>query len=427
MTELSIQPKGALQGEIKVPGDKSVSHRSLLLNLLANGSARIEGLLASEDVQSTQAAVEALGAVVVQEGQGLRITPPATLSEPEDVLDCGNSGTTIRLLCGLLASEPFLTVLTGDHSLRKRPMGRVTVPLRELGASLTGRQDGKLAPLVVKGGQMAPGQRFDLSIASAQVKTALLLAGRKVGISVREPGQSRDHTERMLRQMGADLTKDEDGWLHLAPTPSLKPLDVQVPGDVSSAAFFLVAASVVPGSDVWIRGVGMNPTRTGVVDALLAMGAQIEVHPVQAAGAEPIADLHVTYRGLKGARIDGDLALRSLDELPVLAVAAAFAEGTTTIADAEELRVKESDRIARVVEGLKALSVDVEEHPDGMTIQGGRPLVGPAAINARGDHRIAMAFAVAGMVAPGGVCIEGAEAISTSYPTFLAHVEALRG
>ncbi|TNE87786.1 MAG: 3-phosphoshikimate 1-carboxyvinyltransferase [Deltaproteobacteria bacterium] len=422
MSTWTVHGRGPLRGELTVPGDKSISHRSLLFNALASGPARVRGLLEGEDVHSTASALSALGTEIERDGDAV-VVRPRPLAEPADVIDCGNSGTTIRLLTGILARQPFLSVLTGDGSLRKRPMRRVIDPLTAMGARIDGRDGGRLPPLVIRGGALTPGHRFDLSISSAQVKSCLLLAGMTGGVWVREPRQSRDHSERMLRAMGADLI-DEDGGLRLAPTAVLEPLDVDVPGDISSAAFWLVGGAVVPGSDITLRQVGLNPTRTGVVDALRAMGAQLEVEPVDAAGAEPIGNVRVRAGGLRGTRIDGELALRCLDELPVLAVAAAFAEGETTIADAGELRVKESDRIARVVQGLRAMHVQVEEHPDGMTIVGGHPH-GPARVDATGDHRIAMAFAIAALAGEGPVELTGAEAIGTSYPQFAAHLEAL--
>lgn len=418
----TVCSRGPLRGELQVPGDKSISHRSLLFNALANGPARVRGLLDGEDVHSTAAALGALG-VQIEHRDDETIVRPSGLREPGDVVDCGNSGTTIRLLTGILARQPFLSVLTGDASLRSRPMRRVLAPLTQMGAVLDGRDNGRLPPLVIRGRELTPGHRFDLTISSAQVKTCLLLAGMPGGVTVAEPRQSRDHSERMLRGMGADL-RDDDGALQLRPTETLEPLDVDVPGDVSSAAFWLVAGAVVPGSEIVLRRVGLNPTRTGVVDALIAMGADLSIEPEQAAGAEPMGTLSIRAGGLQGARIAGDLALRCLDELPVLAVAAAFAEGETVIADAAELRVKESDRIARTVTGLRALGVEVEERPDGMVIRGGQPR-GPARVDATGDHRIAMAFAVAALAGQGSVELQGAEAISTSYPQFADHLGAL--
>jgi 3-phosphoshikimate 1-carboxyvinyltransferase len=422
MRRWCVEPRGALHGTLSVPGDKSISHRSLLFNALANGPARIRGLLDGEDVRSTRAALEQLG-TRFEETEGGLILHPAPLTESEDVIDCGNSGTTIRLLCGILARQRFLSVLTGDSSLRRRPMGRVLRPLLEMGAVVDGRSEGTKPPLALRGNPLTEQARFDLTISSAQVKTCLLLAGLPGGVWVREPRQSRDHSERMLRAMGADL-RDEDGGLRLMPTSTLQPLDVDVPGDISSAAFWLVAGSIVPGSDIRLCGVGLNPTRTGILDALRAMGADLEITPMETRGCEPVGDVRVRFARLHGTRIDGELALRCLDELPVLAVAAAFASGETVIADAEELRVKESDRIARVVTGLRALRVTVEERPDGMVVQGGEPS-GPAEIDGRGDHRIAMAFAVAAAAGAGPLTILGAEAIDTSYPLFGQHLETL--
>ena len=422
-----VEPSaGALRGQVSVPGDKSVSHRAILLNTLASHPARVSGLLDSADVHATRRACEAVGARIEGDADQVVVHPPDAIREPLEVIDCGNSGTTMRLLAGLLAAEPLHAVLTGDGSLRRRPMGRITDPLRHLGVQVDGRVDGTLAPLSLRGPATRP-TREDLTIASAQVKSAILLAGRHVGVSVREPRRSRDHTERMLIAMGAALTEGEDGWLELAPVERLAPLDLEVPGDISSAAFLLAAASLVEGSEVVLRGVGVTDTRAGVLDALLAMGADIRVDPRDDA-FEPVADLRVCAAGLRGTRIDGELALRALDELPVLAVTAAFAEGETVIADAAELRVKESDRLARTAAGLRALGAEVEERPDGMVIAGG---LAPAAlteaveIDCTHDHRIAMAFAVAGLVR-GPVRLVGADT-STSYPQFFTHLEALGG
>jgi len=420
-----VEPTGPLRGECALPGDKSISHRSLIFAALTPGPSRIRGLLEAGDVAATQRAVEALGAEVAMPEPGERVVRgPSSLGEPADVVDCGNSGTSMRLLCGLLAGVPGLSVLTGDHSLRRRPMGRVVEPLRRMGAQVDGRAGATLAPLVVRGGALQPAAH-DLAIASAQVKSALLLAGLSGGVSVREPRQSRDHTERFLAAMEAGLRRENTGWLHLDGGASLRPVDVVVPADISSAAFLLVAASVVEGSELVLPGVGLNPTRCGVVDALRLMGADIEVVDAQGDALEPRGTLVVRHAPLRGARIDGDLALRALDELPVLAVAAAFAEGPTTIADAAELRVKESDRIARVARGLQALGVEVDERPDGMRIEPGRGPRGPARIDATGDHRIAMSFAVAGRAAPGGVTIEAADAVASSWPGFYDTLTAL--
>lgn len=425
MSELRVGTSGPLRGEVNVPGDKSVSHRALLFNALATGSSRVRGLLEAGDVAATRRAVQALGVEVGLDGTDTVIRASGRLVEPDDVIDCGNAGTAMRLLAGVIAADPVFAVLTGDGSLRRRPMRRVAEPLRRMGARVDGRDDGARAPITVRGA-VTDGGAHDLSVASAQVKTAILLAGRRVGVSVREPGLSRDHSERMLTAMGASLSLAADGWLRLDPVGSLTPVDVDVPGDISSAAFWLVAGSITEGSEIVLRRVGVNPTRAGVIDVLRAMGADITVLPIEQAGAEPVADLVVRHAALRGVRIDGDLALRALDELPVLSVAASYADGETVIADAEELRVKESDRIARVASGLRALGIGVEERPDGMVIQGGRPR-GPATIDARGDHRIAMSFAVAAAAGAGDLTLLGAEEIGSSYPTFLSDLEALRG
>lgn len=426
--EWTLGPRGPLRGTLQVPGDKSVSHRSLLFHALANGPAVVHGLLESEDVAATHAAVRALGVHTERQSDGsLRIEPPANgLSASAGTVDCGNSGTSIRLLCGLLAGQGVAATLTGDDSLSRRPMLRVVDPLRAMGAQIDGRDNGRFPPLQLASATLHSA-RHDLAIASAQVKSCLLLAGLRCGVAVREPRVSRDHTERMLRAMGADLIDTSEGWLELAPSAELSPLDLTVPADVSAAAFWMVAASIVPGSDVLLPAVGDNPTRTGVVDALLAMGADLERSPREVRG-EPLADLRIRATELQAARIDGDLALRALDELPVLAVAAATAHGTTVIADAHELRVKESDRIARVVAGLRSCGVQVDEQPDGMVIEGcGGPLPGGGEVDAHGDHRIAMAFAVAAMHSQAPIHITGAHSVRSSYPAFLDHLEALVG
>lgn len=403
-----------LRGELPVPGDKSISHRAVLFPLLGRRAVTVVGRLRAGDVDASLRVARALGATLEEEGDTLRIAPPARWSEPVGVLDCGNSGTTIRLAAGLLAPFDGFVVLDGDDSLRSRPMARVLGPLRAMGAAVDGRDGGRLAPICVRGGALRPVDHV-LPVASAQVKSALLLAGRACGVSVREPLPSRDHTERLLRAMGADL-RAEDGALRLRPAP-LEGVDVAVPGDLSAAAFPLVAATLCAGSDLWLRGVGVNPTRAGVLDALRAMGADVELHPLPDASGEPRADLRVRSAPLRGAAIGGELALRALDELPVLAVAAAFAQGTTTISDAAELRVKESDRIARTAAGLRALGIAVDERPDGMVIEGGRPR-GPATVDATGDHRIAMAFAIADRAMGGGVALRGRDSVASSWPSF---------
>ncbi len=411
----------ALRGTVRVPGDKSISHRALLLPALARGPTRIRGLGWNEDVERSKRLVEALGVQVRRDGSDW-IVEPGPLREPGAVIDCGNSGTTLRIGAGVLAHAPGLRVLSGDPSLRRRPMRRIVEPLRSLGLTMRGRRRGTRAPLVLEGGVERPGA-FALEVASAQVKSALLVACRDVGCRLVEPRPSRDHTERLLRAMGARLRSEEEALI-LEPGP-WEGTTIDIPGDLSSAAFWLGAASIVPGSEVFLPDVGLNPTRDGVLRALLAMGADIAVEN-RRDGVEPRGDLRVRSADLQGIRIDGELALACLDELPLLAVVASQACGETIIADAAELRVKESDRIAEVVAGLRACGIQVEERHDGMVIQGGRFRGAQPRIDARHDHRLAMAFTVAGLCHPRGVEIVHAESVRTSYPSFFEDLERLR-
>jgi len=423
-----VAPGGPLRGSVDVPGDKSQSHRTLMLGALADGPSRVQNGLRSGDIACLARAMRACGVGVDDRGAEWRIEPPHALAEPSDVLDLGNSGTSLRLLTGLFAGRPGdrQCVLTGDDSLRERPMARVIEPLRRMGAEVGARQRDRLAPVVVRGREL---QRVhhDLPIASAQVKSSLLLAGLGTGVSLTQPGESRDHTERMLASMGARLQSD-GRRVTLEPTERLTAFDWTVAGDVSSAAFWLVAGSLVPGSEIVLRNVGLNPTRTGVIDALRAMGADLEIERTHEA-PEPRGDIVVRHAPLRGTTIAGELALRAIDEVPGLAVAAAFASGETTFSDLAELRVKESDRLARVGEGLEAMGFAIEARSDGFVVEG-RPEshrgASFARIDARGDHRIAMAFAVAGSVR-GGVELVGAEEVASSYPRFFDDLERLRG
>jgi 3-phosphoshikimate 1-carboxyvinyltransferase len=417
-----IAPHGALRGTLDVPGDKSISHRAFLLGTLCNGTVRVAQPLESADIACSRRLAEAVGARVHVSDDGYAIEGAGEhLVEPPDVLWCGNSGTTMRIGAGVVSHAPGVRVMTGDASLRRRPMRRIVDPLRAFGLQVTAANGGTRAPLVVSGGP-THATAFDLDTASAQVKSALLLAGGRTGVRVREPRQSRDHTERMLHALGARLSRDADGWWSLRPSP-WSGTDLTVPGDLSSAAFWLVAASIHPGSDLVLPGVGLNPTRRGVIDALTMMGADITIEDA-VDDVEPRGTLHVRHAELRGVHIDGDLALSCLDELPVLAVAAALAEGETVIADASELRVKESDRIARVARGLRAMGIEVEERPDGMVIEGGH-FSGPRPrIDAEGDHRLAMAFAVAGGRHPEGVVLDHASSVATSYPGFFDDLAA---
>lgn len=424
----------SLQGRIRVPGDKSISHRALMLGALAEGTTTIEGLLLGEDPRSTAQCFRALGAEISElnthqvtvRGIGL-----GQLLEPLDVLDAGNSGTTLRLMLGILASHAgrFFTV-TGDSSLRSRPMSRVVNPLRQMGAQIWGRKEGSLAPLAIQGQTLRP-IHYHSPIASAQVKSCILLAGLMTEgqTTVTEPALSRDHSERMLRAFGADLTVDPQTHSVTVTGPArLQGQSVVVPGDISSAAFWLVAGAIVPGSDLTVENVGVNPTRTGVLEALAQMGADITQENGREVAGEPVADLRVRYRGgegrlpLKACRIAGDLIPRLIDEIPVLAVAAAFAEGTTVIQDAAELRVKESDRITVMADQLNRMGASITELPDGMEITGGHPLSGTE-VDSYTDHRIAMSLAIAALTASGTTTIQRAEAAAISYPDFVPTLE----
>jgi 3-phosphoshikimate 1-carboxyvinyltransferase len=418
----------SLKGKIRVPGDKSISHRALMLGALALGETKIEGLLLGEDPRSTAKCFQAMGAsiselnteLVTVQGIGL-----GNLIEPIDILDAGNSGTTLRLMLGLLASHPdkFFTV-TGDSSLRSRPMSRVVKPLQQMGAQIWGRKGSSLAPLAVQG-QALKAIQYNSPIASAQVKSCVLLAGLMTEgkTTVTEPALSRDHSERMLRAFGAELEVDpENKSVTVIGGATLHGQTVVVPGDISSAAFWLVAAAIVPDSELVIENVGVNPTRTGILEALAMMGADIGQENLREVAGEPVADLRVRSSQLKSCTLAGDIIPRLIDEIPVLAVAAIFAEGTTVIKDAEELRVKESDRIAVMARQLTKMGAKVTELPDGMEITGGTKLIG-VDVDSYTDHRIAMSLAIAALQATGTTTIHRAEAASISYPNFIATLQ----
>jgi 3-phosphoshikimate 1-carboxyvinyltransferase len=428
---LRVRPARRLTGRAEVPGDKSISHRAALLGGIAQGVTEIHGYLEAEDCLRSLAAIGALGVEVTRKGPGeYRIAGAGLrgLSEPGDVIDCGNSGTTARLLLGLLAGQPFWTMLTGDESLRRRPMGRVAEPLRRMGATVVGRADGARLPLAVRGADRLTAIDYLLPVASAQLKSALLLAGLYAAgpVTVREPAASRDHSERMLRRFGV-LVETADGMVRITPS-ELTGTTLRVPGDLSSAAFLLAAALVVPGSRVTVAGVGLNPTRTGLLEVLGEMGARLFVTPEKCPGepVEPLGSIVAETSELRGTRIAGALIPRLIDEVPVLAVVAAVAEGRTEIRDAAELRVKESDRIAMLARGLGAMGVRVSELPDGLAIDGGARLRG-ARVASGGDHRLAMALAVAGLVAEGETVVEDTACIETSFPGFAETVNALTG
>ena len=434
----TVQRPARLRGTIAIPGDKSITHRALLFNALARGDARVEGFLDAADTRSTAACVRALGVRIDEPQPGVLIVRGhgrSALAEPDDVLDCGNSGTTMRLLAGMLAGLPVLAVLSGDDSLRQRPMARIVQPLTALGADVSGRTDGTLPPLVVRGGPLRGGTTVETPVASAQVKSALLLAGLAADgpTTVVEPSRSRDHTERMLGAMGAGIEVEGATVTITPPAGDLSAIDVTVPGDISTAAPWLVAATLHPDAELLLTGVGVNPTRTGLIDVLRAMGADIESLEQRTSGGEPVADLRVRSAALHGVEVSGELVPRAIDELPLVALAGALAEGETVIREAQELRVKESDRVATTAAMLRAFGVEIAERRDGMVVQGGARLRA-GAVGSSGDHRLAMLAAVAGLLAEGETVVEGAEAVQVSYPDFwrtLARLgttpEAVRG
>jgi 3-phosphoshikimate 1-carboxyvinyltransferase len=431
-----VDARGPLTGTITVPGDKSISHRSLMLSALAIGTSRIDGLLEGEDVLATAAAMRAMGARIERQADGswqVDGVGVGGLLQPATALDMGNSGTSTRLLMGLVASHPITATFTGDASLSGRPMGRVIEPLERMGAAITASPGGRL-PLMLRGIAPAVPIEYTLPVASAQVKSAILLAGLNApGITrVIEPVATRDHSERMLAGFGATLTVEPSAAgriIGIHGEAELKPQAITVPGDPSSAAFWLVAASIVPGSDVMIRNVGLNPTRIGLIAALRMMGADIVELDARTVGGEPVADLRVRHAALTAIEVPPDLAPSMIDEYPVLFVAAAFAVGRTIARGAHELRVKESDRIATMAAALGACGVAVTEHEDGMSIDGtgGEAIPGGATIASRLDHRIAMSMTVAGLHAVRSVTIDDAVPVATSYPQFFASLEQLSG
>ncbi|MGE4530366.1 MAG: 3-phosphoshikimate 1-carboxyvinyltransferase [Acidithiobacillus sp.] len=412
-----VHPGASLKGRFQVPGDKSISHRSVILGALAEGVTEVEGLLEGDDVLATIAAFRAMGVAIEGPVQGhLRIQGVGLqgLRAPQAPLDCGNSGTAMRLLAGVLAGQSFASTLVGDASLHRRPMGRVLQPLMAMGAHITA-EDGK-APLRIQG-QPLQGIQYDLPVASAQVKSAVLLAGMYAAgqTCVTEPAPTRDHTEQMLKGFGYAVEK-AGPTACLNSGGRLQGQKLQVPGDISSAAFFLLGATVAPGSDVVLEGVGINPTRTGIIEILTRMGARIDLTALREVGGEPVADIRVRHAPLQGIHIPPHLVPLAIDEFPALFIAAACAKTPTTISGAEELRVKESDRIAVMATGLRALGIAVEERPDGAVItpsqiQGGQ-------IDSHGDHRVAMAFAMAGLVAADTIEILDCNNVATSFPSF---------
>ncbi len=424
-----VAPASRLSGEVAVPGDKSISHRSIMFASLAEGTTRVTGLLRGEDCLSTLKAFQQLGIQVedksadelIIHGRGLD-----GLQEAGDVIDCGNSGTTMRLMSGILSAQPFFSVLTGDQYLRRRPMARIIKPLGTMGAKILGREQNTKAPLAIIGGNLIP-TTYDSPISSAQVKSAVLLAGMQIDAetTVTEPFLSRDHSERMLRYFGAEI-ESFDGGARVKGRVRLQGRDVSVPGDISSAAFYLVAGLIVPNTELMLLNVGVNPTRSGIIDILLQMGGQIELCNPREVSGEPVADLLVKSSQLKGIDIAGELIPRAIDEMPVVSVAAVFADGVTTIREAEELRVKETDRIAAMCDVLSKVGAKIEPRDDGMVITGTGRLSG-GKVDSFGDHRIAMSMAVAALAADGEIEISDTACTETSFPGFWGLLESIRG
>jgi 3-phosphoshikimate 1-carboxyvinyltransferase len=416
-----------VRGTVTPPGDKSISHRAAIFNAIAQGVATVEGFQQGADCLSTLRCLRALGVRLELDGGGtLRIEGAGRhgLREPLVVLNCGNSGTTMRLLTGLLAAQPFFSVMTGDSSLRSRPMARVIEPLARMGATIAARESGTKAPLAIHGGVLS-GISYEMPVASAQVKSALLLAGlyAKGETSVTEPAPTRDHTERMLKAMGAQIQFGEGPRVMVRPLDrELNSLSLRVPGDISAAAPWLVLGAIHPDAELRIPAVCVNPTRTGILDILHAMGADLRLEEERTWGGEPVADIVVRSSQLHGTEVGGDLVPRAVDELPVVALAASLAEGATVVRDAVELRAKESDRIKSTASELRRLGADVSERPDGFEIRGVKALKG-AAVSSHADHRLAMMLAVAGAVAEGETDIRTAEAVAVSYPLFWQEYE----
>ncbi len=426
--EQRVRGASILRGEVVPPGDKSISHRAVILNSVAGGRAKVDNFSPGADCLATVACLRQLGVELGEESPGsLTICGVGRegLNEPKEVLNAGNSATTMRLLAGLLAAQPFLSIVTGDESLRSRPMDRLIHPLRQMGAEIWGRGGDCLAPLAIKGNQLR-GINYRLPVASAQLKSAILIAAlfARGDTTVEEPAPSRDHTERMLRAMRAKV--ESDGLrIALAPDPGpLLPLDLRIPGDISSAAFWLVAGAIHPNARIEVKNTGINPTRMGIIEVLLNMGAKLRIERERIEGGEPVADLVVESSELVGSQIGGSLIPRLIDEIPLIALAGCVARGTTTIRDAAELRVKETDRIGATVRELSRLGADIGELPDGMIIHGGKILKGGKCYSCQ-DHRLAMTWGIAALIARGETVIHDAEAVAFSYPAFWQDLERL--
>ncbi|KZZ86403.1 3-phosphoshikimate 1-carboxyvinyltransferase [Bacillus sp. SJS] len=418
---MKLHSSRGLQGEIHIPGDKSISHRAVMFGSVAEGKTVITNFLNGADCLSTISCFKKMGVDITVDGTNVEVNGKGFegLQEPADILDVGNSGTTTRLILGLLAGTPFHSCLIGDESIAKRPMKRVTEPLKQMGVSIDGRDHGNFTPISIRGGSLS-GITFKSNVASAQVKSAILLAGLRTEgelTSVTEPHKSRDHTERMLKSFGAEV--EENGLtVSIKGGQALKGAQIEVPGDISSAAFFLAAGAIVPNSKLILRRVGINPTRSGILEVLEQMGAAIKVTEVETASFEPMADLEIQTSDLKGTTISGELIPKLIDEIPIIALIATQAEGKTIIKDAEELKVKETNRIDTVVHELKKLGADIEATEDGMIINGKKPLTGGVEVSSHGDHRIGMMLSIAACLTEKTVELGQAEAINVSYPGF---------
>lgn len=418
--------KNGLQGRISIPGDKSISHRAVMFGAIAHGNTTIKGFLPGADCLSTISCFREMGVEILQQDDEVTVNGKGIegLQEPKNVLDVGNSGTTIRLMLGILANTSFHSCVQGDASIGKRPMKRVTNPLSLMGAKIDGRKEGTFTPLTIRGGNL---QAIDYSspVASAQVKSAILLAGLGAeGVTtVTEPYVSRDHTERMLEAFGVTVTR-EGKTVKIAGGQRLTGTDVQVPGDVSSAAFFLAAGAIIPNSKLVLQNIGMNPTRTGIIDVLIKMGANLEITPIHNRSLEPAADITIETSSLQGIEVGGDMIPRLIDEIPIIAFMATQAEGITVIKDAQELKVKETNRIDTVVNELNKLGARIEATDDGMIIYGKSKLKG-SKVSSHGDHRIGMMLAIAGSLAEGETMIEDAAAVGVSYPKFFDELRRL--
>jgi 3-phosphoshikimate 1-carboxyvinyltransferase len=427
MTSLKLKTNiNRLFGELTIPGDKSISHRSVMFGSIAFGETRVTNFLPGDDCYSTISCFRKLGVTIEEEENELRIFGKGFegLIEPDEVLDVGNSGTTIRLLMGILAGRPFFSTLIGDDSIGKRPMTRVTAPLSNMGAKIDGRKNGAYTPISLRGKRLTP-INYQLPVASAQVKSAILLAGLQAdGVStIHEPAQTRDHTERMIRKFGGEITKDNQ-LITVKGGQKLHGATVHVPGDISSAAFFLVAGAVVPNSEIVLKNVGLNPTRTGIIEVMKKMGAKLQIVQKDENGFEPFGDLIIKTSALKGTIVEGDLIPKLIDEIPIIALLATQADGKTIIKDAEELKVKETNRIDTVVQELKKLGASIEATNDGMVIHGQSQLKG-GTVSSHGDHRIGMMLAIAALLSDQEVILENPEAISVSYPNFFNHINSL--